>query len=401
MWEWKRHVRAPALGARQRHPAAGGRRELGSPPLWPAPTAAQAGVPLVPRPGHERGADQARRGGQGGQRRGVRRSSRAALASGVPSQRRPPLLAPPAAASFSPPCLPSRLDPPLLLLFRCHPDDPAAVSRCCSCPSYPLYSRSSAVHLLPPPPPAAAGGRLHSLAARAAFGELRALCKARPGPNWRAQLPVCTCSRLCWAATDRGLSRPVVARRSQFLALAAPRRCMIFVGPAAARTETSADSIGIPPAMSAAQTGAAPPPPQQQCVRQLGGGRRCPSATAGRVAAFPRSPAPLTRCTLPPIAQGGRGAHAVAQQALQRRAARRTSGAPRRRSCRRRRRNPPRAPLAFWWAPPPRPHTCRLPRCRAQAQIRGLAESCGAVPDICKRRAPGEPDPATGAQVPS
>ena len=34
-----------------------------------------------------------------------------------------------------------------------------------------------------------------------------------------------------------------------------------------------------------------------------------------------------------------------------------------------------------------------------QAQIRGLAEACGAVPDICKRRAPGEADPTLGAQV--
>lgn len=32
------------------------------------------------------------------------------------------------------------------------------------------------------------------------------------------------------------------------------------------------------------------------------------------------------------------------------------------------------------------------------AHIRGLAESCGAVPDICKRRAPGEPDPTAGLQ---
>lgn len=33
------------------------------------------------------------------------------------------------------------------------------------------------------------------------------------------------------------------------------------------------------------------------------------------------------------------------------------------------------------------------------AHIRGLAESCGAVPDICKRRAPGEPDATAGVQV--
>ncbi|PSC72574.1 Secretory carrier-associated membrane 1 [Micractinium conductrix] len=33
------------------------------------------------------------------------------------------------------------------------------------------------------------------------------------------------------------------------------------------------------------------------------------------------------------------------------------------------------------------------------AHIRGLAETCGAVPDICKRRAPGEPDPTAGIQV--
>ncbi|EFN58221.1 hypothetical protein CHLNCDRAFT_142099 [Chlorella variabilis] len=48
---------------------------------------------------------------------------------------------------------------------------------------------------------------------------------------------------------------------------------------------------------------------------------------------------------------------------------------------------------------PSRKLTSASVRADLVAHIRGLAEACGAVPDICKRRAPGEPDLAVGAQV--
>ncbi|KAL4858531.1 Secretory carrier-associated membrane protein 1 [Chlorella vulgaris] len=47
----------------------------------------------------------------------------------------------------------------------------------------------------------------------------------------------------------------------------------------------------------------------------------------------------------------------------------------------------------------PRKLTSAAVRADLVAQIRGLAESCGAVPDICKRRVPGESDPTADAQV--